>query len=145
VDPEVSQLKFDRDAAEVEALAADFGWTVCHKVYPLLEVLVVHPKSGRRVGMRLGCEHWDAEPPSFTMIDPDSRAEFLWDKWPQGWPVGNPHPVTGRPFLCLPGVREYHTHSSHLDDKWEKYRAGGRYKLSDIVVRIKQRFGDSHG
>lgn len=40
------------------------------------------------------------------------------------------------PFLCLPGVREYHQHPGHSGDAWELHRpdgAGALARLADVV------------
>jgi hypothetical protein len=40
------------------------------------------------------------------------------------------------PFLCLPGVREYHEHPGHSGDAWELHRrngAGSLVRLVDVV------------
>lgn len=40
------------------------------------------------------------------------------------------------PFLCLPGVREYHDHPGHSGDAWELHRpdgAGALARLADVV------------
>lgn len=34
------------------------------------------------------------------------------------------HPTTGKPFLCLRGIREYHEHPQHSGDDWLLYRGG---------------------
>jgi hypothetical protein len=40
------------------------------------------------------------------------------------------------PFLCIPGVREYHDHSAHSGDTWELHRssgAGGLIRLLEVI------------
>lgn len=40
------------------------------------------------------------------------------------------------PFLCLPGVREYHDHPGHSGDAWELHRrdgAGALVRLADVI------------
>lgn len=32
------------------------------------------------------------------------------------------HPECGRLFLCMPGVREYHSHPEHTNDPWDNHR-----------------------
>lgn len=42
----------------------------------------------------------------------------------------------GWPFLCLPGVREYHAHPGHSGDPWELHRttgAGSLVRLVDVI------------
>ena len=59
---------------------------------------------------------WASGTSRFT--DPDDGRELPWGKWPkEEWVVHESHPSTGKPFLCLPGIREYHTHSSHVREQ----------------------------
>ncbi|WP_280791021.1 putative metal-binding protein [Blastococcus sp. TF02A_35] len=37
------------------------------------------------------------------------------------------------PFLCLPGVREYHDHPGHSGDPWELHRTTGAGSLARLV------------
>jgi hypothetical protein len=40
------------------------------------------------------------------------------------------------PFLCIPGVREYHNHPAHSGDAWELHRsagAGGMIRLLEVI------------
>lgn len=42
------------------------------------------------------------------------------------------------PFVCLPGVREYHQHPAHTDDPWNAHRGTGEgtlYFLLDTIAR----------
>lgn len=54
-------------------------------------------------------------------------------------------PTTGEPFLCLPGIHEYHIHSSHLNDPWENLRPRETYKLRYIIHRVQERFEVTNG
>lgn len=44
------------------------------------------------------------------------------------------HPNTGRPFLCLRGIREYHEHPQHSGDEWLLYRT--EMSLFSIVMSM---------
>lgn len=44
------------------------------------------------------------------------------------------HPTTGRPFLCLRGIREYHEHPQHSGDQWLLYRDS--MSLFSIVMSL---------
>ena len=47
------------------------------------------------------------------------------------------HPKTGRPFLCLRGVREYHEHPQHSGDDWLLYRKGmGLFSIAMSLWRV---------
>ncbi len=40
------------------------------------------------------------------------------------------------PFLCLPGVREYHDHPAHTGDSWLLHRRSGEGSLHFILEQI---------
>jgi len=51
-------------------------------------------------------------------------------------PVVAGHPKTGRPFLCVRGTRQYHTHPQHSGDSWllsRAQQAGSLFTLCDRV------------
>lgn len=150
MDPQVSEAKFARAAKaltdEASAFAAAHGWEVVEARYPHLRVVLTHPKSGRRVGFDFDFSAWDALPPSLGLFEPATGAALPWERWPQGgWSAGHPHPSTGRSFLCLPGIREYHTHPSHLTDAWDALRGRDSYGVLYIVQRVQQRFEVTNG
>lgn len=149
MDLEVSRRKFDADIQALQgdaaAYAAARGWTVVSTAYPVLGVLLVHPRSKRGIEFRFTCDQWDELAPSLALHNASDGRELSWKEWPQGgWAAGE-HPNTGKPFLCLPGIREYHTHPSHIDDKWEGYRLRGSYRLRDIIDRVQQKFEAADG
>lgn len=150
MDPEVSRAKFDTEIAAINDEASSFakarGWEVVRTEYPVLAVVLTHPRTQRRVGFRFVCDGWNEQPPSLALFDPKTDADLPWAQWPQGgWSAGDAHPVTQKPFLCLPGIREYHVHPSHLDNPWTNYKSHDSYKLRYIVHRVQQRFGDTNG
>ena len=150
IDPEVSQLKFQRALAQLDGGAAGFagdaGWVVIGRTYPLFEVIWTHPRTKRQVGFRFNFDSWDAIPPSLELFDPDTKATLQWERWPQGgWAVGSPHPLTQKPFLCLPGIREFHDHPSHTADAWPALRGLSSYSMLYLMQRVQQRFEDSNG
>jgi hypothetical protein len=152
VDVEVSKLKFNREKDLLLGEGKDFvaaqGWEIIEFEYPILAVILTHPKNKRRLGFRFLCDDWDDQPPSLSLFDPASpKVELPWAKWPQkGWNVGDRHAHYPKPFLCLPGIREYHSHPNHLGDHWVNYRANDRdsYKLRYIVDRVHQKFSQSN-
>jgi hypothetical protein len=150
MDPAVSEMKFSRELEILcdvaRAFVAAGGWEIAIARFPQLSTVFTHPRSKRRVGFGFRFDSWDEQPPSLALFDPKTKAELPWDRWPQGgWSAGNAHPSTSKPFLCLPGIREYHTHSSHLADYWDNYKAKGSYTLGFIVDRVWQRFKDTNG
>ena len=150
MDTAVSLRKFEAEVRSLNAKAADYaaakGWTIAMATYPTLSVVLRHSVSNREIEFRLACDDWDEQPPSLSLHYPVDGKELSWEDWPRGgWDVHESHTSTGKPFLCLQGIREYHTHSSHLSDRWDGYRLRGTYGLLGIVDRVQQRFEDSNG
>lgn len=94
--------------------------------------------------IRLTYDNYDVWPPSLEFIDPRtgdpaSPPVQALDRFEEG--VRNAllvDPEAGRPFICVPGVREYHSHPQHSGDDWLLHRNSGAGKLAvvcDIVWR----------
>jgi hypothetical protein len=50
---------------------------------------------------------------------------------------------TGRAFLCMQGVREYHEHPAHSGDSWLQYRGSGKGTLFYLLDKLHE-FGIAH-
>ena len=105
-----------------------------------LEVFVGfdHDRNGQPGLFRLGCSTFDAEAPSVAMVDVTTLEMLAMERWTTGVPH-SVHPSTGQPFVCLQGVAEYHSHPSHLDDSWDRYRF--RFRLAQTVIRLLDKAG----
>ena len=150
MDRAVSLRKFETEIRSLEtavaAYAATRDWRIVSTAYPTLSVAFLHSRSSREIEFRFACDDWDELPPSLTLHDPTDGRELSWAEWPKEvWSVLASHTSTQKPFLCLPGIREYHSHTSHLGDKWEGYRLQTTYRLLYIVDRVHRRFEDSNG
>ena len=150
MDKAVSLRKFETEILSLKNEGSAYvhakGWNLTCAEFPMLAVVLKHRRTGREIEFRFKCDNWDELPPSLSLHDPKDGRELRWDEWPKNaWSVHKTHPSTGKPFLCLHGIREYHTHSSHLRDKWEGYRVSGTFHLRDIIDRVQQRFDDSDG
>jgi hypothetical protein len=44
----------------------------------------------------------------------------------------------------MPGILEYHTHYSHVGDKWDNYKASPDYSIFGIVSQVAQVFQKSN-
>ena len=42
------------------------------------------------------------------------------------------------PFLCIPGVKEYHDHPGHSGDPWELHRSAGEGRLVRLLEVISK-------
>lgn len=111
------------------------GWRIVTGAFPLLDV--EFSASGRvAMRVRLVCDDWDALPPSVSFHSAEGTALAALPTAPNTPFNNSAHPVVGRPFLCMVGSREYHTHPSHTGDLWENYRGKPGYDLGGLVTQI---------
>lgn len=116
-----------------ERLLAERNWVIHKAEYPIVEISF---RDGEReLRLRFNCDNWNELPPSIELIK--SNGDYL-DNIPQGHGVFNssPHSNTKRPFICMIGSREYHTHSGHVNDVWENYKDKSSYTLGGIITQI---------
>lgn len=136
--PAASKAKFD---AEVALLTADYlrvkQWTLWSAAYPVLDLTI---EAKRPLRLRVDCDNWNEVPPSVALL---SRAgAFLTEAevQPLAGSIFNQsaHEQTGRPFICMRGVREYHTHSSHRNEVWDSYRGEDGMNILGIITQISR-------
>jgi hypothetical protein len=158
VDPLVTQQKF---AAELRAWKGEpeygrRGWVLLREDerVPLVELAILARMSvGNALGsgllpivtcaVRISFENYDLWPPSLTFIDafsrepaaPLVRAFLSTHEGPRDILI-NAHPANGQAFICLPGIREYHTHPQHSGDDWLLHRPMKTGSLSTICDRL---------
>jgi hypothetical protein len=110
-------------------------WSINSADYPILDV--TFGASGTSpFRLRLQCDDWDDQPPSivFLTLEGEPRDSITQD--PKGIFNASNHELTGRPFVCTPGSREYHTHSSHLTDDWSNYKNKSDFDLGGILTKL---------
>lgn len=116
-------------------LRAQRGWTMHSATYPLLEIGFV-AADRQTVRIRARCDGWNGMPPSIEWLDAAGNMLASIPQAPGGQLNNSAHPLTGRPFVCMAGVREYHTHSSHTGDLWESYKDRAGYDLGGIITQV---------
>jgi hypothetical protein len=127
----LAKANFEADVAKLSDVAAErVGLDIHTRSYPVLDLTVQHTRALR---LRLGCDSWDEMPPSVALLNPDGT--FLAPP-ALGDIFNDNHPTTGRPFICMRGTREYHTHSSHLNDHWDNYRGLNGMNIPGIAMQI---------
>jgi hypothetical protein len=137
VHPAASKAKFD---AEIALLTADFlrvkQWKVLATTFPVLDLTI---EAKRALRLVISCDNWNEAPLSVALLSPSDGA-FLSCGEAQllGGGIFNhsAHEQTGRPFVCMRGVREYHTHSSHRHEVWDTYRNEDGMNIPGIVTQI---------
>jgi hypothetical protein len=105
--------------------------------------------------------NYDVEPPSVKFIDPltgllVTTKEIYVRFFQAGEMIESMHPIPGmpqiqlqqpprpilmggldeNPFLCIPGVREYHNHPAHTGDPWLLHRTQGEGTLAFIIDQL---------
>lgn len=126
---------FDKQAGISPVLLAERQWELLSREFPVLDV--VFAASGRvSLRLQLSCPEWNELPPAILLMDLSGKHLSTTPRDPGG--VFNPsaHPRTGRPFICMRGSLEYHTHPSHLNDLWEQLRGKSSYDLGGIVTQV---------
>jgi hypothetical protein len=167
VDPAVSRTKFERQIAEYRSLEQDYrkrGWLLIEANFPhALVAMVARQLAVPSVvlGVSFDFTNYDVEPPSVRLVDPFTGEPYKPTNLPvrldrrvpgvvmPAMPQGLPAPVVAQPylqwysgddipFLCLPGVREYHQHPGHSGDSWELHRRDGAGRLVRLLEVIHQ-------
>jgi Predicted metal binding domain len=153
--PELSRKLFDEQVAKITGnadLLVDRGWLVLFAVYPELTIAVRHRRTNRVRVFRFLFEDWNDQPPRLSFVDGETLETLPGTMWPKsptsywhatGWqPAGSPTP-TAEPFMCMAGIREYHTHTSHVTDSWENYKNQSDFDLGGIVSKVTEVFQKS--
>jgi hypothetical protein len=119
------------------------GWTIFSRAYPLLAVGFLSA-DGTRLRVHLVHDDWNDRPPSAQFLDWEGRPLSAIERDPTGVFNNSAHPTTGRPFACMKGIREYHTHPSHLSDSWAAIKNDPRYSLTGILTQLWHAWKDIH-
>jgi hypothetical protein len=132
----LSRAAFDRDVGRLDRRMADkFGWEVVTTRFPVLDVIFRH-STATPLRLRFTCADWDELPPSIELLSADGSHLTAPPPHLGGVFHPGPHPNTGRPFVCMRGALEYHTHPSHLNDQWWNYRGKPGIDLLGILSQL---------
>ena len=164
VDPAVSRAKFEREVARYRELEEEHtrrGWFLIKAEYP--EVFVVFGAPQLRppalvFGVLIDFTDYDLWPPSVKLVDPFTREPYKNQDLPYRLlrqpAMPNDPDLAGQiqlvqpqdlmvaydpedvPFLCMPGVREYHEHPAHSGDPWLLHKDSGEGTLYFLLEKI---------
>jgi hypothetical protein len=164
-DPSVSRRKFEREVATAKAHKPfhEQGVWILRAEYPVVFAVLITGNPlpvlrGVICGVHIDFTDYDARPPSVRFVDPFSEAPLHFDKCPwkfiQTKMLSEPTNQTdmqrvevtpllqafdmNKPFLCLPGVKEYHDSSAHSGDSWFLHR---KKNMLVHILSILQQFG----
>lgn len=85
---------------------------------------------GQAYLIRLRCDGYDAQAPSFQFVNPEQPGETGAQWWARMSGIGYPRGDRGEVVYCTPGIREYHQHSSHRNEQHAK----SAWKLARLVM-----------
>lgn len=144
------------------------GWLLVQAEFPRVVVILVTPKTKPAavvMGVSFDYANYDSAPPSVKLVHPFSGEPFKASELPTqlmralpdqqislpGMAEGAPqltmqtqqplmqaNTAEEIPFLCLPGVREYHEHPAHTGDIWELHRPSGAGRLVRLLQVISK-------
>lgn len=138
------------------------GWLLLQAEFPRVLVVLAAPQlkpPAIVTGVAFDYTNYDAEPPSVKLVDPFTGIPYLDKELPtrltmpmpiqqipfqnapgapmlqfaQEQPLMVAHAPDDVPFLCTPGVREYHEHPAHTGDSWHLHRTTGAGRLVRIL------------
>ncbi|HYK95430.1 MAG TPA: putative metal-binding protein [Candidatus Dormibacteraeota bacterium] len=148
------------------------GWFLAEADFPIAIVVMAARNlrpSAVVTGVRFDYTDYDLRPPSVRLVDPYTAEPFASKDAPTnlqravrttqlafpGLPEGIavPQLIENQPllqaygpeeipFICLPGIREYHDHPGHSGDAWELHRTAGAGRLVRLLEVI-DRYGTS--
>jgi hypothetical protein len=157
VEPSVVRAKVDRELAAYVELADYYRqrgiWLLEYKFPELLFAMVARnnkPQVTVAFGVLFDFSNYDVEPPSVRFVDPLTKKALRFDQLPfVGRAYAPPRPSEPFvaawdasdecPFLCQPGVREYHDNPGHSGDSWFLHRGSGVGRLGHLLDMLARR------
>jgi hypothetical protein len=134
--PEASKLIFDEEVGRWPPdLAATRGWILHDVVFPIIDCEFTHP--GRTpLRVRMSFDGWDDLPPAVALLSSSGVQLTTLLANPTNIFNASAHPVTGQPFVCMAGAREFHTHSSHLAETWSQFKGKPGFGIGEILTKL---------
>lgn len=163
VQPEVTRAKFDSEMnkfCHLENENRKRGIICLKSEFPVVELaFTAHILKPPAIVFAVSIDftNYDIEPPSIVFIDAFTRmpvttnevhakfiktilgnvqigpGQFIQANISQNILVGEPNE---RPFICLPGVREYHNHPQHTGNSWLLSRTKGEGDLAFLIDQL---------
>lgn len=162
VDPHVSRIKFEAEIKQFKSIQDDYikrGIWLLKDDYP--KALVVFAKALNPISVIFSAlidfTDYDLRPLSVTLVNPFTmvplKSNEVMTQFPRLIPPAGAGQVPtvqlllqshsdNKPFICLPGIREYHEHPAHTGDSWLLRRGTGEGTLNSVVENL-HRYGAS--
>jgi hypothetical protein len=158
VDPRVSRAKFDHEVELYYAIEEELierGWWLVKAEFPKVFVVFGTPKlkpPSVVFGALIDFTNYDLWPPSVRLVNPFTRKPYTFAESPTHLnriaapsggqfgggiqPLLQAHNPNEIPFVCMPGVREYHEHPGHSGDSWLIHRKTAEGTLFFILEQL---------
>jgi len=134
--PAAAKVLFDEDVKNLSPeLCKRRGWNLHSLTFPIVDCSFSE-KARTTLRVRLQCDDWNDKPPSVILLSADGVPLRSLPANPTGVFNGGLHHLTGLPFVCMRGAREYHTHPSHVNDLWEPLKGETRYSIGGILTQL---------
>ena len=128
----LAQANFEQDTSVLSPrFLSTHDWVLNEHSFPILDVTFL---GTRPLRVRFTCDNWNDLPPSAELLEQDGAA--VAQALPGG--VFNPsaHPKTGRQFVCMRGIREFHEHPSHIQEQWDTHRGKDGMDLVGLMIQL---------
>lgn len=139
MDMDVIKRYFDIDTKKIienESLQRIRNWRIIKSEFPIFVLSMQHPLSNKEYYLRFLCDEF---PISVQVVNSVDFSPLPHSEWPQGNYFINGHSKTQGPFLCAPGIREYHTHNSHeAETQWDF--TSPSFKLPSVIDTVYSHF-----
>lgn len=134
--PAAAQAFFETQVANLTpTLAQRRGWVLHEVAWPVIDCSFTAPQR-TTLRVRLHCDDWNDQPPSIDLLNADGSYLTRSLANPTSVFNMNAHHATGRPFVCMAGSREYHTHPSHVTDHWTGFKDRASHDLGGILTQL---------
>lgn len=143
MDSEIVKRFFEADAQKINenvSLLTACRWKIIKIEFPIIAISMIHPQSLKEYYFMFT---YDDIPISLQVVNHDTFLPAPFSEWPQGQYFLSEHSTTHKPFLCAPGIKEYHTHSSHSSEAFNY--TTGEFRLPSVVDTVYSHFLKTNG
>lgn len=148
LDPKVSEIKFNKEVESYrkqERILRKRGWILESALFPIVRVTFITIQVNPTIApltIDIDFTNYNILAPSVRFLNP-ATLDPIFVPGIRKLPDGNvqnlmvqAHPNTKEPFICMPGIREYHNHPQHDGNSWDLHRYTGEGTLFFILDKI---------
>lgn len=151
--PEASRELFDTAVGQLRdnhVLLRERSWLILDATFPTLRIAAFHPQRKVLRVFEFNADDWNDTPLALRLVDGETGEPLPGNLWPRdgshwhpsGW-TSAAGIATPQPFMCMKGIREYHTHQSHIGDAWDNYKQLDDFTLGNVISQVMDVFEKS--